>query len=84
MHAASVGHSSSGRNSSKSCVCKADVSAPNADTKAEAIHICSTTGELELVWDKSDVVHMDDAMAVPATGGFYKSVAHHFYEVAAA
>ena len=38
-------------------------------------------GELEVVWDKSDVVHMDDAMAVPATGGFYKSVAHHFYEV---
>ncbi len=34
-----------------------------------------------MVWDKSDVVHMDDAMAVPATGGFYKSVAHHFYEV---
>ena len=36
---------------------------------------------MEVVWDKSDVVHMDDAMAVPATGGFYKSVAHHFYEV---
>jgi len=36
---------------------------------------------LEVVWDKSDVVHMDDALAVPATGGFYKSVAHHFYEV---
>lgn len=79
-----LGHSSSGCNSSKACVCKADVSVHNADTKAEAIHICSTAGELELVWDKSDVVHMDDAMAVPATGGFYKSVAHHFYEVAAA
>ena len=37
-----------------------------------------------MVWDKSDVVHMDDAMAVPATGGFYKSVAHHFYEVSSA
>ena len=36
---------------------------------------------MEVVWDKTDVVHMDDAMAVPATGGFYKSVAHHFYEV---
>lgn len=34
-----------------------------------------------MVWDKTDVVHMDDAMAVPATGGFYKSIAHHFYEV---
>ncbi|KAL0034721.1 hypothetical protein WJX77_003856 [Trebouxia sp. C0004] len=40
----------------------------------------SLEGDLEVVWDKSDVVHMDDAMAVPATGGFYKSVAHHFYE----
>jgi len=43
--------------------------------------LCSVEGDLEVVWDKSDVVHMDDAMAVPATGGFYKSVAHHFYEV---
>ena len=41
----------------------------------------SVEGEMEVVWDKTDVVHMDDAMAVPATGGFYKSVAHHFYEV---
>ena len=41
----------------------------------------SGDGELEVVWDKTDVVHMDDAMAVPATGGFYKSIAHHFYEV---
>lgn len=46
--------------------------------------VCSGEGELEVVWDKTDVVHMDDAMAVPATGGFYKSVAHHFYEVCTA
>ena len=43
--------------------------------------VSSAEAELEVVWDKTDVVHMDDAMAVPATGGFYKSVAHHFYEV---
>ena len=45
------------------------------------VFLCSVEGDVEVVWDKSDVVHMDDAMAVPATGGFYKSVAHHFYEV---
>ena len=42
---------------------------------------CSAEGELEVDWDTTDLVHMDDAMTVPATGGFYKSVAHHFYEV---
>ncbi|KAL3148036.1 hypothetical protein ABBQ38_014326 [Trebouxia sp. C0009 RCD-2024] len=50
--------------------------------KTKAVAEKSGDGELEVVWDKSDVVHMDDAMAVPATGGFYKSIAHHFYESA--
>ena len=44
-------------------------------------HVCSTEGEFEVTFDKSDLVHMDDALTVPATGGFYKTVAHHFYEV---
>lgn len=43
--------------------------------------LCSVEGDMEVVWDKADLVHMDDALTVPATGGFYKSVAHHFYEV---
>lgn len=43
--------------------------------------ICSTEGEFEVTFEKSDLVHMDDALTVPATGGFYKTVAHHFYEV---
>lgn len=42
---------------------------------------CSAEGDFEIAFDKTDLVHMDDAMTVPATGGFYKTVAHHFYEV---
>lgn len=46
-----------------------------------ALACCSVEGEYEVAFDKTDLVHMDDAMTVPATGGFYKTVAHHFYEV---
>ena len=48
------------------------------------VPFCSTEGEFEVAFDKADLVHMDDAMTVPVTGGFYKTVAHHFYEVSPA
>lgn len=66
-----------------SCCCRLCLQARTlADVRfKQHTFVSSAEGELEVVWDKTDVVHMDDAMAVPATGGFYKSVAHHFYEV---
>lgn len=33
-----------------------------------------------MTWDKQVLIHMDDAMRVPKTAGFFNTVAHHFYE----